>query len=281
MIFFTFLLFWIGIQFGQIVEDSIAYLLVVSFGIVHGANDLVILKKKENDNPKFLKSVLGYLFLIVFCLVSFFMSPFTSLILFIILSAFHFGEQHLENKLRGTQLIKSSIYILYGSIIFLMIFALNAKEVNAIVYDITGSYFSKKIIDITLLCVSFLLIMLFVYEYSIKKSIKINIAKELFYILLLYLVFSSTSLIFGFAIYFILWHSVPSIIDQTKYLSGILNKRSFSNYFKTASIIWLISVLGLFSAYYFFEKNLFSSIIFILLFSVTAPHVWVMYRMKN
>jgi beta-carotene 15,15'-dioxygenase len=43
----------------------------------------------------------------------------------------------------------------------------------------------------------------------------------------------------------------------------------------------VISLIGLFSAYYYFEKKLFSSILFILLFSVTAPHVWVIYRMKK
>ena len=45
-IIFTVFLFWISIQFGQIVEDSIAYFMVLSLGIVHGANDLFILKKK-------------------------------------------------------------------------------------------------------------------------------------------------------------------------------------------------------------------------------------------
>ena len=45
-IIFTVFLFWISIQFGQIVEDLIAYFMVLSLGIVHGANDLFILKKK-------------------------------------------------------------------------------------------------------------------------------------------------------------------------------------------------------------------------------------------
>jgi len=47
MIFFTFLLFWVSIQFGQIIEDSIAYVIVLSIGIIHGSNDFTILKKKK------------------------------------------------------------------------------------------------------------------------------------------------------------------------------------------------------------------------------------------
>lgn len=281
MVFFTLLLFWIGIQFDQVVEDSIAYLLVISVGIIHGANDLVILKKKENNNSKFLTSLAGYLFLIFACMLSFIISPFISLILFIIISAYHFGEQHLENTLSVNRYIKSIIYALYGCVILLMIFKLNSNDVDEIVYNISGKYFSKKHITTALIFASSIVGLFFLYEYLIKKTVKLNLLRELFYFILLYLLFKTTSLIFGFAVYFILWHSIPSIIDQTKYLSGILNKKNLYRYFKTAVIIWVISLIGLFSAYYYFEKKLFSSILFILLFSVTAPHVWVIYRMKK
>ncbi|MBT4780683.1 MAG: beta-carotene 15,15'-dioxygenase, partial [Polaribacter sp.] len=40
MMFFTFFLFWFSIQFGEFVEDSVAFVLIVSLGILHGANDL-------------------------------------------------------------------------------------------------------------------------------------------------------------------------------------------------------------------------------------------------
>ena len=46
-IYFTFLMIWISIQFGNVVEDFIGYLLVISIGILHGANDLLILSVKE------------------------------------------------------------------------------------------------------------------------------------------------------------------------------------------------------------------------------------------
>ena len=45
-IYFTFLMIWISVQFGNVVEDFIGYLLVISIGILHGANDLLILSVK-------------------------------------------------------------------------------------------------------------------------------------------------------------------------------------------------------------------------------------------
>ena len=62
MIFFTFLLFWISIQFGQIIEDSIAYVIVLSIGIIHGSNDFTILKKQQKNTTSFFK-IYGILFI--------------------------------------------------------------------------------------------------------------------------------------------------------------------------------------------------------------------------
>ena len=70
-VFFTFLLLWTSIQFGQIIEDSIAYIIVLSIGIIHGANDLSILRKQEKSNLKFNKQVVRYLALILLCIVVF------------------------------------------------------------------------------------------------------------------------------------------------------------------------------------------------------------------
>jgi len=78
-----------------------------------------------------------------------------------------------------------------------------------------------------------------------------------------------------------LWHSIPSILDQTKFLWGDKTKKALLNYFKTAFVYWLISIVGLLVAYYYLTENLFSSVIFLVLFAVTAPHVWVMNRMKK
>ena len=76
MIFFTFLLFWISIQFGQIIEDSIAYIIVLSIGIVHGSNDFTILKKQQNSKIDFLKSTGFYFSLIILCVVTYIIDPF-------------------------------------------------------------------------------------------------------------------------------------------------------------------------------------------------------------
>ena len=281
MIFFTFLLFWVSIQFGQIIEDSIAYIIVLSIGIIHGSNDFTILKKKKKNTIDLIKSTSFYLFLILLCIACYLINSFVAILFFVILSSYHFGEQHLENKFTGSKYVKSIIYVVYGMLIFSLIFIENLKDVEVIMRNLTGEIIPNSWIETMLVSSSLLLITLIAHQFTRKIKPKIQIVRELFYILLLYLVFKSSSLILGFAIYFVLWHSIPSILDQTKFLSGGYTFKTMLEYLKTAFVYWLISITGLVIAYYYFSESLFNSMIFIVLFAVTAPHVWVMNRMKQ
>lgn len=280
MIFFTFLLFWISIQFGQIVEDSIAFIIVLSLGIIHGSNDFTILKKQEKSKS-LIKPILIYLLLIFCCVLSYIINPFISILLFVFLSSYHFGEQHLEDKLNFNLKINLLIYTFYGLFIFALIFIENRNDVDTIMLNLTGNTIPDLWIKIMLISSASILIGLYFYKVFKKIDTTLNIIRELFYLILLYLVFKTTSLILGFAIYFVLWHSIPSVLDQTKFLSGEKNKKAIFKYLKTALIYWVISISGLLLAYYYIEEKLFSSIIFLVLFAVTAPHVWVMNRMKK
>lgn len=280
-IIFTVFLFWFSIQFGSIVEDSIAYILVLSLGIMHGANDLLILKRKEKNNLSFLKSIIGYFVLIVTCVLTYFVNPFISLLIFIVLSAYHFGEQHLERKINGPNWLRISFYLLYGLLIFLLIFQENLPDVNLIVHQLSNHYFTMSVLQGILVTVAVLLVTLALFAQAKKYITELNIYKELFSLVLLFFLFKSASLIFGFAIYFIFWHSIPSILDQTKYISGEVSTKGFMNYLKTASPIWVVSILALVVLYFYVDRMFFSSSIFMILFAVTAPHAWVMYRMKK
>lgn len=280
-IYITFLILWMSVQFGQLVEDMIAYFLVLTFGIIHGANDLLILKRKELKPSRFYKSLVYYSLLIVICIGFFVVNSYISLLLFIVLSSYHFGEQHLEEKIKAPYFITFFIFIFYGLIIFSIIFLENLSEVDKIVLDLTGSVFSKEVITISLVFSSVATVLLMAYCYIKKYFRNINFIKEIFYVILLALVFKACSLMLGFAVYFILWHSIPSILDQTKYLSGKTSKFDILNYFKSAGPIWILSLAGLTTTYYLVDEKFFDSVIFLILFAITLPHVWVMYRMKN
>ncbi len=280
-IIFTIILIWVGYQFQGLMADSIAYLLILTLGIVHGANDLLILKQFEKSSSNFIKSVLGYNGLISLCVLSFFIHSFISLLLFILISGYHFGEQHFENSIQSAKWLQYSFYLFYGLIIFGMMFSQNMEEVQNIVIELTGQAFPENSIVIGTLTSAGILSVLLIYGLNKKNVFTFNLLREILNLTLLFIAFRFTNLIFGFGLYFIFWHSIPSIMDQTNYLSGNTNKKSLLFYLKKAMPFWTISIVGLLTLYFVMDESLFSSAIFLILFAVTAPHVWVMFRMKK
>ena len=283
MIFFTFLLFWFGIQFGEIVEDSFAFFLVITIGILHGANDLLILSKRNfASNKNVNKNLLIYLFMIGLCVLLFFLNSFLAIIIFIIISAFHFGEEHFSEKIKQNSIESYFYFFVYGLIVFAMLFYNSEIQLKEIMIDLVGVSFSPFLVKLILLISGLLFLLMSIYFYF-KKQISIKtIMKELFYLMFLFLVFKTTSLIFGFAIYFILWHSLPSILHQVLFLSGEVNKQTILKFIKKALLFWVISAVGILLLYFLTPSlKLFSSSLFAVLFAVTAPHMWVMSSMKT
>lgn len=282
MIFFTFFLFWISIQFGEVVEDFLAYMMVISVGILHGANDLLILSTKERKDKKLIKNLLIYIGIILLCVVIYLLSSFVAIVLFVVLSAYHFGEEHLSHKINVNFVFNAVYFLSYGLFIFALLFYQSMSDVDVIMTELTGRTFSKIQIEFTLIVSAIFLSIGSVYLILMKRNESVLFLREFLYLVLLFLVFNTSSLILGFAIYFILWHSIPSIIHQIEFISGNLNKRNVVAYVKKALIYWVISIAGLLVLYQLLpEIKILATVVFVILFAVTAPHTWVMHRMKN
>jgi Brp/Blh family beta-carotene 15,15'-monooxygenase len=282
MVFFTFLLLWISIQFGKVVEDLIAYLLVITLGILHGANDLLILSIKDKKKKNLIKNLIIYLSIIILCVLIYLFSPYTAILLFVLLSSYHFGEEYFGQKINVNLLFNSLYFLGYGMFIFSLIFSQSITEVDIIMNELTGLTFTMIQIKNTLLISGVLLFAGSLYLVLTKRNETKMFLEEIFYLMLLFLVFKTSSLILGFAIYFIFWHSIPSMIHQIEFISGSLSKKNFFFYVKKALIYWVISIVGLLLLYQLVPQiELFATVVFVILFAVTAPHTWVMHKMKN
>jgi Brp/Blh family beta-carotene 15,15'-monooxygenase len=275
-------LIWVSIQFGEVVEDFIAYIMVISVGILHGANDLLILSTKEQKDKKLIKNLFIYISIIILCVVIYLFSSFVAIVLFVVLSAYHFGEEHLSHKINVNFVFNTVYFLSYGLFIFALLFYQSMSDVDVIMTELTGLTFSKIQIEITLIVSAIFLSTGSVYLILMKRNESVLFLREFLYLVLLFFVFNTSSLILGFAIYFILWHSIPSIIHQIEFISGSLNKRNVIAYVKKALIYWVISIVGLLVLYQLLpEIKLLATVVFVILFAVTAPHTWVMHRMKN
>ena len=244
MLFITFFLFWISIQFGEVVEDFLAYILVISLGILHGANDLLILSIKEKTDKTFIKNLFIYIGIIILCLLIYMFSSFTAILFFVLLSSYHFGEEHLSKKINVNGLFNSFYFLAYGIFLFSLIFYQSAADVDLIMTELTGLTFTEFQIKMALLLSGVFLCIGSIYLVLTKKN-KVKIFfREIFYLLLLYLVFQNSSLVLGFAIYFIFWHSIPSIIHQVVFISGNLNEKAIFYYVKKEFLNFIKILIG-------------------------------------
>ena len=99
-IILSFIGLWITSYFSGDLEIIFGFILIFSFGILHGSNDILLIKSlspSKNKDP-FLKILITYLIIVLAAVMLFYYIPLIALVLFILFSAFHFGEQHWEHQ---------------------------------------------------------------------------------------------------------------------------------------------------------------------------------------
>ena len=278
----SFLSLWITSLLPESIELTLGFLLIFTFGMIHGSNDILIINqiKKHSDRGLF-KVLLTYLMVVSSAVLIFYFTPILALILFISFSSYHFGEQHWEELLsKLNKSLRIIFFFNYGLFILYLIFFFNLSSVIDIVYEITGIKLYTIFCNEIILGLSLMLIAILIYAYYTKILNLGSIFKELFSVVILAVIFNSSSLIWGFSIYFILWHSIPSLLDQVSFIYGDLKKENVLKYVKNAFPYWLISIIGMTLLFLMFkhEKH-FYTLFFAFIAAVTFPHAIVMLSM--
>jgi len=273
---------WITSLLPRSLELVLGFVLIFSFGMIHGSNDILIIKRLSNaPKDNFVKVLLTYLFVVSLAIIFFYFVPELALLFFVLFSSYHFGEQHWENKMNNlNERLKRVFFFSYGLLILYLIFCFNIESVIGIIYDITGfkiiNIYTTEVISILIVILS-LISSVAIY----KKNIDIkSFLREIFLISVLSIIFKASSLIWGFTIYFIIWHSIPSLVDQISFIYGSFNKSNILKYTKDALPFWLVSILGIFILFLIFkDEKHFHSLFFAFIAAVTFPHAIVMLEM--
>ena len=274
----SFFCLWLDSLLSNDAQIIVGFILILTFGILHGANDLLLIKKIDYNKEQisFQKTLLYYIILVGLGSLLFWIIPWFALLLFIIVSGYHFGEQQWEN------LEKSSLFKLfeftYGLFILMLLFNFNIKEVQEVIQNITSIVVPKNYFTNGLIINSFALVALGIYYSNKLVEFKNRWMLETFYLLVFTVIFRVSSLIWGFAIYFIIWHSIPSIINQINYLNGEVSWNNFRKYIRSAFLYWVISLIGIATLYLLFKDiEIFNALFFSFLAAITFPHVLVIF----
>ena len=282
LLLITLFSFWLIGFIDHAEANYLGILLALSVGLIHGANDIRIIRKLNgSDRFSKKKQLILYVFMAISTFFIFYLFPVPALIIFLLFSCYHFGEQHwLGDRISNSRILRFFAFT-YGVLIISMILKFNSSETILVIKDITHNEINSSMLNI-IFYISVIIFFILTYLMRVVLFSNFNqFFKEFFLILMLGVIFKISTLIWSFAFYFIVWHSVPSLYSQIKVLYGNEKGSGLLAYLKHSIFYWLISLLGLIIAIFFFRENTtwIVSIFFPFIAALTIPHVLVMSKM--
>jgi Brp/Blh family beta-carotene 15,15'-monooxygenase len=267
----------------------VALVLIVFIGIPHGANDHLLFfnlinKSVDKNNKKsnlFFASYIGLIILYVCC---WYLFPTFSLGLFILISIYHFGQSNLYISPINSKFVKLISIFLSGSFVLLTpIFAhietalpvIQSLSKNPDILKISEDLGNKLAISAGILMIIHWVILMLSKHINFKNGLQ-----EILNVLLLFGLFYYSPLWIGFAIYFTLWHSIPSIEDQINFFKTTRVNYNLGKYVREIFPFSLIALSGLLLAFQFsgdyISVNQGLALLFSFIAVITLPHMIMM-----
>ena len=289
------LLIWqvFGGMISQNVQVMFFATLILLTGIPHGSLDHLVQEahdKRQNKVYNFAKFIVQYLLIMAIYALAWYFFAGLSLMVFIIISAWHFGETDLENVPPPSKLW-SFTRLVYGFYILAFILLTHVEEVNPIVQGMirrqdkaiaTWNFIQQNTKQILylfglLLCTIFIVAQ---SEYFVVFN-KIRIFR-LFLILFLS---AFLPLLPAFALYFGGWHALCAFDNIHEYLQKDYPTLTLKSiYLKSLPFSVLAFIfLGIFLWYCHNYTQFYNPfpILFIFISLITLPHLVIASRMNN
>lgn len=277
-ILMSFIGLWISSFLSNNQEFYIGFSLILTFGILHGANDFFLIDCFSIKSD-FTKKLL-YVFSIILFSLFFFLFPKICFVFFILASSFHFGEQHyIELEIKSDRYQYFTKFNI-GFFILNLIFINNPIMVIDIFNKITSIHITKTIIIFNV-SLSFIIFVIHISFLLYKKRIHLEkIIQFLISLIFLVIIFKISSLVWGFTIYFVFWHSIPSIVYQVEFIYKEINLKNIILYFKKALLFWILAIISLCYYYQYYNKSeIFEIAFFSFISAITFPHTIVIVKM--
>lgn len=267
----------------------VALVLIVFIGIPHGANDHLLffnlinksVDKKTKKSTLFFASYIGLILLYV-CF--WYLFPTFSLGLFILMSIYHFGQSNLYVSPIESKFVKLISIFLSGSFVLLTPIFAHIETALPVIQTLAKNAdylaISKELGNKLAICAGILMLILWVILVISKHVNFKNGLFEILNVFLLFGLFYYSPLWIGFAIYFTLWHAIPSIEDQINFFKTTRVNYNLGKYVREILPFSMIAILGLLLAFQYsgdyISINQGIALLFIFIAVITLPHMIMM-----
>ena len=285
---FCFSLFWWGETLNNFLSAPLCFLLIISFGISHGALDnekgKKLLRKFKIKN--ILLFYLSYIFVSLIILLFWFYFPTLTLSLFLIVAAYHFGKEDSEIMGPKKNVFLKVIYFLKGSIVILAPLFFKYNETSNL-FDILNfnlellSYLNENNLIKIFFYISLISNLYFLIE-NIDENYDFIIL-DLFSINLLFYLLSPLA---AFSLYFCFIHSLRHSVSLCNNLDKKSLSKGFKRFLKKALPLTIITaVIFIIVVFILINYNTLDfallNVIFIGLASLTFPHILLEYLIEK
>ena len=267
---------------------------IFSTGIPHGALDHLVEKETaiRAGNPfNLLAFLMKYLATMLFYALAWFFLPTVSLFVFLIISAWHFGETDVENA--PITPLWNITRFLFGSLVLAGLLLTHASETTPIWSRITQNepismsvwQFSVEntTLILSILSLFFLIILMLAHQKSPIIFDKIRLVRLVLILILAYFL----PLLPAFALYFGGWHALCSFDSIIKYLSqNAQNAKTHPLSIWLKSLPFTILAFAFLAFALWYWQNFLQTfdplpLLFIFLSIITLPHLNVMHGMNS
>ena len=269
----------------QIITSTFFIMLV---GIPHGSLDHLLLPT-QNFKSK-LKFYTFYLGLIILNLSVWSFSHLIGLVLFFLISSYHFGESQLYKFDLKNKLIRHFTYLCWGASVIFSFFFYNLDELVILSnsYEDTRNLLSNinlNLFSFLFLSSNILTMMLFTF-FIYKFKVKVNkVISEVFFLFVIHLSSFLFPLLICFTLFFIILHSLPSLVNQYNYFKKVNNEFTIKDFIYLMAPYSLVSILFLLLISFCSYSNVINysvPLISIILISViTLPHSFIISKFNE
>lgn len=268
----------------SVVEAVFCLALIASFGIAHGAID---------NHLYGFKNLAGNLkFIGVYLLVGagfgalWYFQASIAFTVFMIISAYHFGQSQLVEELKYDSWWNRGVYTLWGFWLLASFLHLNRLEL----FELSAQDF--EVLPVFRWMLENSSVLFYTGSGSLYASLLYSRYKslltwqslwiEFYQIAIILVVFYFSSSLWGFTLYFVILHSGRVLQQEYQYLLDRQKVSRLFDFVKLLSPFTLVSIFGLafiVAGFAFFQINYSYSLLALVFIScLTVPHSWVMDR---
>jgi Brp/Blh family beta-carotene 15,15'-monooxygenase len=256
---------------------ALAFMLLV--GLPHGATDHLLFGQLSREQGRKISMPLFYVFYVGLVLaygVLWILLPWPALLLFLLVSVYHFGQSNWNYLAPRAW----SVHLSWGAFVLFVPVVWHFEASRAVISVMVKQEVPQipdTVRHVTVVCLLVLNQGLIIWNVVRKNLGKWSGFLESVNLWILFAMFLALPLMLGFALYFAGWHALSSSMDQISFFRKERKSFGWKDYIRAAApytLLALASLAGLYLLWPFMGQGvLHPGLLFMFIAAVTLPHM--------